>query len=161
MLRLFALLILLMHFSFLKAQDSVAPGNPVAKDSIVDSLTKQKNSIAPVNISYDSSRNYIIQKLLRLNTQSKPEFVIQQPKQIMSKDWLFYYILGLLLLFGVLRLSYPRYFNDLFRFFFRTSLQVNQIKEQLVQSGLQSLLFNIFFAVSFGCSLGIIKVRYR
>ena len=68
----------------------------------------------------------------------------------MQKEWLFYYILGLSLLFGLLRLSYLRYFNDMFRVFFRTSLRVNQIREQLVQSGLQSLLFNLFFAVAAG-----------
>jgi hypothetical protein len=161
MLRLFALLFLLLLFSCLKAQDSVATNNPVVKDSTVDSLKQQQTAVKQINISYDSSRNYIIQKLLRLNTQSKPEFVIQQPKKIISKDWLFYYILGLLLLFGVLRLSYPRYFNDLFRFFFRTSLQVNQIKEQLVQSGLQSLLFNIFFGLSFGVYIFLLTGYYK
>jgi Domain of unknown function (DUF4271) len=161
MLRLFALLFLLLLFSCLKAQDSVATNNTVVKDSTVDSLKQQQTAVKQISISYDSSRNYIIQKLLRLNTQSKPEFVIQQPKQIISKDWLFYYILGLLLLFGVLRLSYSRYFNDLFRFFFRTSLQVNQIKEQLVQSGLQSLLFNIFFGLSFGVYIFLLTGHYK
>jgi Domain of unknown function (DUF4271) len=54
------------------------------------------------------------------------------------------------LLFGLLRITYLRYFSDMFRVFFRTSLRVNQIREQLVQSGLQSLLFNLFFAVVSG-----------
>lgn len=161
MLRLFLLLFWLLPFIYLKAQDSVAKEKAVAVDSTVDSLQQQPTTLKQINISYDSSRNYIIQKLLQLNTQAKGEFVIQQPKQIISKDWLFYYILGLLLLFGVLRISYPRYFKDMFRFFFRTSLQVNQIKEQLVQSGLQSLLFNIFFAFSFGAYIYLLTDYYK
>jgi hypothetical protein len=151
MLRYFVLLMLLTQMTPAFSQDSVVAPVTVSKDSIVtDTAKQQPNVLQPNVISFDSSRNYIIQKMLQLNTQGKSEMVIQQPKQIISKDWLFYYLLGVLLMFAALRLTYARYFNDLFRFFFKTSLRVNQIREQLAQSGLQSLLFNVFFAVSFG-----------
>lgn len=152
MLRFFIVFFLLIGPVALRAQDSNAVQQTAADTIKTDTILQNQIAAAPpsATISFDSSRNYIIKKMLRFNTQSKGEFVIQQPKQLVSKDWLFYYILGLLLLFGALRLTYTRYFNDLFRFLFRTSLRVNQIREQLAQSGLQSLLFNIFFAFSFG-----------
>ncbi|HEX4956732.1 MAG TPA: DUF4271 domain-containing protein [Lacibacter sp.] len=161
MLRFIVLISLLLPV-VLSAQDSIVPSTvPVADSVEVDSLQKpiilQK---APL-ISFDSSRNYIITQMLKLNTQSKPAMVVQQPKKIVSKDWLFYYILGLFLMFAALRLTYARYFNDLFRFFFRTSLRVNQIREQLVQSGLQSLLYNIFFACSFGVYVYLLTTHFK
>jgi hypothetical protein len=161
MLRLFFLSLFTVMFFAAAAQDSAALQLPVA-DSTADSVQQKKPEIIVASvISYDSVRAHIITRMLRLNTQSNGEFVIQQPKQIISKDWLFYYILGLLFMFGVLRIAYPRYFNDLFRFFFRTSLRVNQIREQLVQSGLQSLFFNTFFAFSFGVYLFLLLSYFK
>lgn len=143
-------------FSAAVAQDTLQLAKPVdtlaAKTAAVDSLKKDSAYKAMLSTvpTFDSCRNYVIKKLVRLNLYGKPEFFIEKEKQVNDKDWLFYYILGLGFLFALLKLSYTRYFNDLFRVFFRTSLRVNQIREQLVQSGLQSLLYNIFFAVSAG-----------
>lgn len=134
------------------AQDSVSILNPAVQVDTAATITANQpdSNIKSIVPSFDSARNYIIQKLLRLNVKSSGVFVIQKEKIYSSRDWLFYYILALLLIFGVMRISYARYFKDLFRFFFRTSLRINQIREQLVQSGLQSLMFNVFFALSFG-----------
>jgi MFS family permease len=145
-----------LQYVLVAAQDSLQV--PVAVPQIVtDSLGQKTTDV----ISYDSAKQLVLSKLLHFNIHSKGEFVIQQPKVVSSKDWLFYYILGVLLLFGVLRLSYARYFKDLFRFFFRTSLRVNQIREQLAQSGLQSLLFNVFFAIAFGIYLFLLLRHYQ
>jgi hypothetical protein len=123
--------------------------------------TVQKNRLTETAMPpYDSCRHLILQQL-NLNIQAPGEFFLQKEKLSVHKDWLFYYIMGLLLFFGVLRISYPRYLNDLFRFFFRTSLRVNQIREQLVQSGLQSLLFNIYFAFSFGVYVYLLAIYFK
>ncbi|MEJ8841163.1 DUF4271 domain-containing protein [Lacibacter sp. H375] len=146
------LLLLLVQFT-VAAQDtsvaqqrpdsvSVSSPAPIAKDTIRQLQTM------PL-VSFDSSYKAILAKS-RLNLFAKPQFQIEKEKQVENRDWLFYYILGIALLFGLLRISYLRYFSDMFRVFFRTSLRVNQIREQLVQSGLQSLLFNLFFAVAAG-----------
>ena len=45
---------------------------------------------------------------------------------------------------------FAKYFNDLFRVFFRTTLKQRQIKEQLMQTPLPSFAFNIFFIASAG-----------
>jgi len=65
-----------------------------------------------------------------------------------GKDLLFYTMIGLLLLFAFLRQAFAKYFNDLFRLFFRTTLKYRQIREQLMQTPLPSLLLNGFFVVS-------------
>lgn len=122
--------------------DTVSVNAPATKDTVQQLQTKPP-------VSFDSSYKAILAKS-RLNLFAKPQFQIEKEKQAVKKDWLFYYILGIALLFGLLRISYLRYFGDMFRVFFRTSLRVNQIREQLVQSGLQSLLFNLFFAVAAG-----------
>ena len=67
-----------------------------------------------------------------------------------DKDWLFYLISALLILYGFLKLLFPKYFSDLFRLFFRTTIKQRQIKEQLMQTPLPSLLLNVFFVFSAG-----------
>jgi hypothetical protein len=118
----------------------------------VNQLITVKDTIKPIQVlpSPDSVRNFLFHNLVRLNLFGKSEFLIEKEKQTIQNEWLFYYIIGLFLLFGLLKLAYSRYFNNLFRVFFKTSLKINQIREQLVQSGLQSLLFNILFAISSG-----------
>lgn len=127
------------------AQDSL-------KGAALNTVTIEVNGIpAPASAaSFDSCKRYLICHVLKLNVTAPGVFQKQKAKVDTSKDWLFYYLSCMLCFLGLLQLVYPRYFKDLFRFFFRTSLRVNQIREQLAQSGLQSLLFNLFFTLSFG-----------
>lgn len=67
-----------------------------------------------------------------------------------DKDWLFYLVTALLIMYGFLKLLFPKYFSDLFRLFFRTTIKQRQIKEQLMQTPLPSLLLNVFFVFSAG-----------
>jgi hypothetical protein len=132
------------------AQDSPLVQRPVDSSLPVLTIVPLTNPVAATTIvPFDSCYREVLQQS-KLNLFDRPEFQIEKEKLLLQKEWLFYYILGLALLFGLLRLSYLRYFNDMFRVFFRTSLRVNQIREQLVQSGLQSLLFNLFFAIAGG-----------
>lgn len=71
------------------------------------------------------------------------------PKKFFEgKEILFYSLIVLLLLFALLRNLFPKYFGDLFRLFFRTTLKQRQIKEQLMQTTLPSLVFNLFFVIT-------------
>lgn len=78
-----------------------------------------------------------------------------------GKEEVFYSVIGLLLLFALLRNSFRRYVNDLFKTYFRINVSHRQIKEQVVQNSLPSLLFNIFFALSAGLFLGLIFHHYN
>ena len=60
-------------------------------------------------------------------------------------EGLFYSLLGMLLVLAVLRRSFPKYWSDLFRLFFRTTLRQRQLRDQMELASLPSLAMNIFF----------------
>lgn len=78
-----------------------------------------------------------------------------------SKDLLFYVLIAMLLVFAFLRNAFAKYFSDLFRLFFRTTLKQRQIRDQLMQTPLPSLLFNGFFVVSVGLYADFMLVYFK
>ena len=66
-----------------------------------------------------------------------------------NKDLLFYIILGLLLIYGIINNLFPQYYLKLFSQFSRSSLRELQNREQLVQNSYASLVSNIGFILSF------------
>jgi hypothetical protein len=85
--------------------------------------------------------------------RSRPRLLVSGKKEFRGKEMLFYVTVGLVMFFALLKLAFAKYFNDLFRVFFRTTLKQRQIKEQLMQTPLPSLAFNIFFVASAGLYL--------
>lgn len=71
-------------------------------------------------------------------------------KLFKGKESLFYVLIFLIIFYALLRKVFPKYFNDLFRLFFRTTLKQRQIREQLMQTPLPSLLLNGFFVICGG-----------
>ncbi len=71
-------------------------------------------------------------------------------RRVNGKEPLFYLLVLLFIVFAVLKRAFPKYFGDLFRLFFRTTLKQRQIREQLTQTPLPSLLLNFFFVISGG-----------
>ena len=69
-------------------------------------------------------------------------------KAFPGKELLFYALIVLLLCFAFLKNIFPKYFSDLFRLFFRTTLKQRQIREQLMQTTFPSLIFNLFFVIT-------------
>ena len=156
-MRFTSILICLFFYLFTTAQDSgvvkqAADSTIVLQASVADSAKRMV--LVPIDSCYRA-----VLSTSKLNLFAASEFQIEKEKQVQHKEWLFYYLLGIAFLFGLLRISYLRYFNDLFRVFFRTSLRVNQIREQLVQSGLQSLLFNGLFTLVSGTYVYLL-IRY-
>lgn len=82
-------------------------------------------------------------------------------KKFTGKEDLFYFLIFLLMLFGLLRIAFAKYFNDLFRVFFRTTLKQNQMREQLLQSPLPSVLMNCFYVLSIGMYINFLLVNYE
>jgi hypothetical protein len=75
-------------------------------------------------------------------------------------DWIFYLFACCLIYLALIRIAFPRYFQDLFRVFFNSSLRQKQIREQLIQEPLPSLLLNIFFFFSSGGFLYFLARHY-
>ena len=136
--------------SLKKIQDTSA----INANTQTDSVSKRPEKRGGWNISMD--KNFFVNGLNREILKRHPYFGFSAPpvtlasnKKIFSgKEFLFYTLIGLLLVFALLKRVFPKYFNDLFRLFFRTTLKQMQIREQLIQSPLPSLLFNVFFIVS-------------
>ncbi len=82
-------------------------------------------------------------------------------KKFDGKDSLFYVLVGLLLYFALLRQTFPKYFNDLFRLFFRSTIKQRQIREQLMQTPFPSLLMNGFFVLSSGLYINFLLGHFE
>ncbi|MGZ5218467.1 MAG: DUF4271 domain-containing protein [Chitinophagaceae bacterium] len=174
LLRLFLFFIFLLYVSVPgSAQDIDSAIIPVAdssgimdstvyKDStgrsIRDSVSKKPGAI---NIPWQAVsgiplREQVLQQHPYFNFNTKAISPHAERKQFHGKEFLFYVITLLVLLFALLRLAFFKYFNDLFRVFFRTTMKQRQIKEQLMQTPLPSLVFNGFFVASAGLYLNFL-----
>jgi len=115
----------------------------------IDSLLSKdsariKDSLQLVRQSADSLRKKLTEQL--------PAQILKEgdKKTFTGKEYLFYYLVFLLILFGLLRRAFAKYFYDLFRVFFKTTLKQRQTQEQLLQSSLASVFMNSFFVLSAG-----------
>lgn len=94
------------------------------------------------------------------NFKVRPFIVPSNIKVFKGKETFFYVIAGLVLAFALLKLAFSKYFNDLFRVFFRTTMKQRQIREQLMQTPLPSLGFNLFFVASAGLYVDFLLFHY-
>lgn len=131
------------------------------KDTIIKRITKPvpadtiiiKDTLQPF-ISDSVPQKTIVDSLIKSETKISPR------KIFTGKEQLFYYLVFLLLLFGLLREAFPKYFFDLFRVFFRTTLKQKQVREQLLQSTLPSILMNGFFVLTAGMYINFLLAYF-
>ena len=102
-------------------------------DSNLNNINNSKSSV-------DSTRSKI---------KETSKFIFTS-KKFNGEELLFYFLIGLLVFYAGLRLLFPKYFTDLFRVYFRTTLKQTQVREQLLQNPLPSLFLNGFFVVTGG-----------
>ena len=65
-----------------------------------------------------------------------------------NRDAFFYFVIGLVLYFALMRLIFFKYVSTMFTLFFRATLRQQQLREQLLQAPLPALLINFFFIIS-------------
>ena len=109
-----------------------------------DTVTLKKDStikqLAPVPVTNtDSTLKNILQENNLLNSSGTPVSLVVELKKEKRKDTTFYVIVGMLLLLAFFRFFFPRYFTNLFRVFFNTSLRQSQLTDQLLQAKFPSL----------------------
>jgi hypothetical protein len=90
-----------------------------------------------------------------------PEKQISEKKEWRGKEALFYTILLLLLIFAVVKNMFPRYLDDIFRIFFRTSMKQRQIREQMMNTPLASLLYNLIFLIAGSLFITLLFQHYK
>lgn len=185
--RLLPAILMLFCFSGMYAQTPADSLSPVMADTTLhaDSLrlsdSLQSADTTRFNLSNDSvmqlfqrmpgkrpNEPFLIHPIdweLYVIKHNSPDTAAEKPfspsRNFEGKDFLFYGLVLLLLFFALIRNSFPKYFSDLFRLFFRTTIKQSQIREQLMQTPLPSLLFNGLFVVSGGLYLAFIAQHFK
>ena len=131
---IFPVLLLAQH------SDTIAANKSILTDSLTSDTVLQKSDTGQT--LYPATEF--------LNTTDKPVQLQVSLRKQKSKEALFYLLAGLVLVLAFFRYFFARYFNNLFRVFFNTSLRQSQITDQLLQAKLPSLLYNLFFVVAGG-----------
>jgi len=127
------------------------------KDSVIvlalsDSLSKRPAGSDTLwqAVSNIPLQEQILERHPYFNFNEKVVLLLSDRKEFRGKELLFYVVTILVIIFALLKLAFSKYFSDLFRVFFRTTMKQRQIKEQLMQTPLPSLAFNGFFVASAG-----------
>ena len=152
----------------LPLQDTTFQEDPFSSFQPVDSFSPSPRLgsgwVMKTGISFSSSE-FSWQILTHHNYfsfNSNPEILpASDVKKRNGKELLFYLLVFLLIVFAAIKKIFPKYFNDLFRLFFRTTLKQRQIREQLMQTAIPSLLLNGFFVISGGLYLAFILQHYN
>jgi hypothetical protein len=128
----------------------------------IDSVQVEKDSISSSAVS---AYNALIQRALNesrfLNVSGLPAAAVSKERPVSSATRIFYVLLAVVLLLGCLRFFYTRYFNNLFRVFFNTSLRQSQLTDQLLQAKQVSLFFNVLFAATGGLYIYFLLVHFN
>ena len=145
-----------------EVQDSLTP-KPVRKKAIPVKQAKQEPVQVHINIDSVAELTPNIPSAQALYGNAMLPFITGHPYYSVSnnvvympskwhtpesKDELFYIFCATLFFLGVLRVGFPKYFQDIFNVFWRSAFRQKQIRDQLQQAGMTTLLFNIFFAFS-------------
>ncbi|HEX8277128.1 MAG TPA: DUF4271 domain-containing protein, partial [Segetibacter sp.] len=96
-----------------------------------------------------------------LRSKAKPIFLVINERKRISKDEMFYLVLGLLLFLAFIKLVFSKYFQNIFRLFFQPSFRQKQTREQLQQGNLPSLLLNLFFILSAAAYISFLLNYYH
>ena len=136
------------------------------KAQIPDSAIVKKDSVSSRIQTFllggqDSTFQRILDQNNLLNSSGTPVSMIVSLKKGHPKDNLFYLLSGILLFLALIRFFFQRYFSNLLRVFFNTSLRQSQLTDQLLQARLPSLLFNMFFIICGGLFIYLLLVNYH
>jgi hypothetical protein len=138
-----------------KKPDSVVNAAPVVPPAISNEVVAPKE----VQINQDSinairakERMSLVQDVLKKNGSYKlfarPVRLNMDIRKEKSDDGMFYFLVGLIFYFALIRLFFGKYLDNLVSIFFRVTMRHQQIREQMLQTPLPSLLLNILFVIS-------------
>ncbi len=149
----FLLALAVLFSAFLCAQDSafVVPKPDSVKTLLLSDSVSKAIYIGPTF--------RIVNKLL--NHKAKAVSFASQIRDPKSKDSIFYLLAGLIFYLALLKFLYSRYFTNLFRVFFNSSLRQSQLTDQLLQAKFSSMMFNFFFFISGGVFVYLLLIHYN
>jgi Domain of unknown function (DUF4271) len=162
-----------LSFAQLQQQDSVGllqknDTAAISKDSTAttkDSVALQRDSLAKTVSNRQAGFKTMMEEALQqsrfLHSRAAPSASVSKEMPPLFNDALFYMLLALVLFFAFLRFLYERYFNNMFRVFFNTSLRQSQLTDQLLQAKQVSLLFNILFILTGGLYIYFLLAHFK
>ena len=138
----------------------------VLNQNLSDSSDKKNNPDSLINIPVSQvSQAQTINKLLEqnrfINIKDAPVYFIEEERNPIGKEFLFYSLCTVILILGVFKTIYNGYFKNLFRVYFNTSLRQTQLADQLLQAKLPSFILNIFFALTAGIYIWLLFNHYH
>ena len=116
-----------------------------------DSIPKiKKDTIVSAAENYYNKLEEVLKRSSFLNTTGSPSAIVNKERTKAGNDEEFYFLLALMIFLAFLRYFFSRYFFNLFRVFFNTSLRQSQLTDQLLQAKQASLFFNVLFFFTVG-----------
>lgn len=129
---------------------SLANADSVRRDSLFRDSLKQEADLKEKAAEKlkDTSTYYAVLAIPSLPFGKPPVFMVTKEMPDQSKDELFYLLTGLVMLVALLRLIFPKYFENLLLLIFQTNFRQKQTREQLLQDNLASLMMNALFFIT-------------
>ncbi|MGI8952708.1 MAG: DUF4271 domain-containing protein [Chitinophagaceae bacterium] len=148
------------------AKSSTDSNQIVVADSLKKDSTENLIAIIPSSqikkLSWKKDTAFTnLFKLSFANVATAPVYRINEERKVQQKDVLFYTIIGIILFLAIIKQSFPKYFQNIFRWFFQASYRQNQSHESLVYDRLASLLFNFLFIISGGLFISLLADQYK
>ena len=94
-----------------------------------------------------------------LPMQTKPSFRINELRIAASFDGRFYLIIGMLFYLAFIKVTFPKYFYNVFELIFQSPIRQKQTREQLQQNNLASLFSNILFILNASIFVSLVAVK--
>ncbi len=150
------------HDSAVQQKDTAYPiSDPILQIKSADTTIFIAIADTPARQQKDTTILSLLSQNKLLNTKGTPVSLAVKMHKEDNTDALFYLLTGMVLLLACLKFFYNRYFTNLFRVFFNTSLRQSQLTDQLLQAKLPSLLFNLFFIISAGFYVYFLLLHYK
>jgi len=140
---------------------TAAPAIAVHKDSLLQNPVDSVAVVIPKESEYDVYMKELVAKNVFLKVNKPRRLDVNPLRHYRDLDWLVYTMGGIVLLLGIIRLSYLKYFTDLFRAFLNPTLSQRQLKDQLSQSPFPNFLLNAFFVISLALYIYLMMFRQQ
>jgi hypothetical protein len=135
---------------------------PSADSTITDSIQRAADSLLILQKKKSIRDTTSFKKFMThpyLPMQTKPSFRINELRIAPSFDGRFYLIIGMLFYLAFIKVTFPKYFSNVFQLIFQSPIRQKQTREQLQQNNLASLFSNILFILNASIFVSLVAVK--
>ncbi|MEY4381623.1 MAG: hypothetical protein RJA92_1003 [Bacteroidota bacterium] len=134
----------------------------VSDSAYIDSVKRDSDSLVLLQKKKQirdtaSYRKFMTHPFLPM--QTKPSFRINELHITPNFDGRFYLIIGMLFFLAFIKVTFPKYFSNVFQLIFQSPIRQKQTREQLQQNNLASLFSNILFIGNASIFVALLAVK--